>query len=89
MKGKYLQKKRNVTDKEFDPEEKDKSGGRHFLPAIWSNFGNLSIIVHKEKLIIWSENREKNKEKLWADINNVWLQMYVHHTKPHTARVST
>ncbi len=52
MKGKYLQKKRNVTDKEFDPEEKDKSGGRHFLPAIWSNFGNLSIIVHKEKLII-------------------------------------
>lgn len=55
--GKYLQKKRNVIDKEFDPEEKDKGGCRHFPPAFWSNFGNLGIIVHKEKLIIWGRNR--------------------------------
>ena len=48
----YLQKKRHVTDKEFDPEVKNKGGCRHFLPAIWSNFGNLDIVVHKEKLII-------------------------------------
>lgn len=56
-----IQKKRNVVDEEFDPEEKDKGGSRHFFPAIWSNFRNLGIIVHKEKLIIWPEKREKKK----------------------------
>lgn len=47
-----LQKKRDVVDKEFDPEEKDKGGGRHFFPAVWSNFANLGVVFYKEKLII-------------------------------------
>lgn len=47
-----IQKKRNVVDEEFDPEEKDKGGSGHFFPAIWSNFRNLGVVVHKEKLII-------------------------------------
>lgn len=60
-KERYLQKKRDVSDKEFDPEEKDKSGCRHFLPAIWGNFRNLYVVVHKEKFIICTENREKHQ----------------------------
>lgn len=57
----YLQKKRNVVDEKFDPEIKAKCGRRHFLPTIWSNFGNLCVIVHKKELIIWGQIRETLK----------------------------
>lgn len=50
--NKYSQKKRNVADKEFDPEEKDEGGRRHFLPAFRSNFTNFGVVVHKEELVI-------------------------------------
>lgn len=60
---KDLQKKRDVIDKELDPEEKDEGGCWHFFPAVWSNFANLSIVFYKEKLIIWPKMRDKKEER--------------------------
>lgn len=67
-KEQYLQET-NVIDKKFDPQKKDEGGCRHFLPAIWSNFGNLGVIVQKEKLIICPVKSGRKNSRV--DRNNV------------------